>query len=239
MDRNRTNNNVNLVKMINNMAALSAEQNTKILTVLVLSGAVSPVHRMHIHAFEIAKQHLHSLGHVVVGGFICPSSEGYVNSKLKQEAISLAKRNMLCQIATASSDWIEVCDWGWANAISIIAHVKELLKGVHGRTFDVRLVAGADHAARHHLYNVPIKVVCIGRPGDTELLRKQMEFVQTTDDFILTEDEAEDISSTKIRTLILQNRWAELAKLVHPEVLAVLQKEGFKIFNNKNNKYSK
>lgn len=62
--------------------------------VFVLSGALSPVHKMHIECFEvltpnqlcqpfkIAKREMQKRGHRVVGAFLCPSSEAYVNNKV-------------------------------------------------------------------------------------------------------------------------------------------------------------
>lgn len=71
------------------------------LVVLVATGSYSPVHRMHVHMFEVAKKSLeekypslllHILynylfdsqkhGFHVVAGFISPSHDNYVESKL-------------------------------------------------------------------------------------------------------------------------------------------------------------
>eukprot|EP01120_Amphizonella_sp_Union-15-10_P005009 TRINITY_DN1574_c0_g1_i2.p1 TRINITY_DN1574_c0_g1~~TRINITY_DN1574_c0_g1_i2.p1 ORF type:complete len:207 (+),score=37.25 TRINITY_DN1574_c0_g1_i2:57-677(+) len=56
--------------------------NNDVCVVLMLSGSFNPVHRMHIKAFELAKKKLEEK-YPVIGGYIAPSSDPYVRSKLR------------------------------------------------------------------------------------------------------------------------------------------------------------
>lgn len=57
------------------------------------TGAYSPIHIMHIHMLEIAKQHLEGLGtYEVVAGFVSPSHDHYVSRKLGPDWIQIEDR---------------------------------------------------------------------------------------------------------------------------------------------------
>jgi hypothetical protein len=68
-----------------------------------------------VEIFNIAKNHVEnnitSRNLKIIGGFICPSSDLYVQQKLKQEAFPLKYRNKMCELATEDSTWIEVGPW--------------------------------------------------------------------------------------------------------------------------------
>jgi len=221
---------LDLTKIRNNITTNAHQP----LIVLVLSGALSPVHNMHLHCFALTRQALEAQNRTVVGAFVCPSSDGYVISKLGNEAIRIKNRNYLCQIATADSNWITVNTWGMANAYAIMEETEEILKKeIPERSFEVWLVAGADHACKHGLFtNASIKVACIGRPGETEGLRQAMRESkkQLSKHFVMVEEEAADVSSTRVRALILAGKWEEMRKIVPEGVVDHLQKVGNSIF---------
>jgi len=194
---------------------------------------------MHLHCLELAQQHFHNNGKVVVGAFLCPSSDSYVHSKLNDLSISLKKRNHLCDIATQESSWISTNQWGWANAAYIILETEHILRtSFPDRIFELWLIAGADHAYRHVLYQqMSVKVVCIGRPGDTEILKKSMatKKIKTQDIgsyFILLEDNEEDVSSTEVRKLLVNEDWEKIRMLVPSSVVDVMKIQGKDIFKD-------
>jgi len=202
--------------------------------VLVLSGAISPIHKMHLQCFEITRRYLQStMNRTVLGAFVCPSSDSYVTSKLGDQAISLTNRNYLSELATRDSDWISVNTWGYAGAGSIVRETKTILNNhFPGYQFDVWLVVGADHAHRHTLFlDGKLNVACIGRPGETKVLKAAMKKCQkVSSNFVTIEEVEEDVSSTKVRKMILEGKWDELATVVPVPVVQHLKTVGRQIF---------
>eukprot|EP01125_Pyxidicula_operculata_P015799 TRINITY_DN5387_c0_g1_i2.p1 TRINITY_DN5387_c0_g1~~TRINITY_DN5387_c0_g1_i2.p1 ORF type:complete len:178 (-),score=17.30 TRINITY_DN5387_c0_g1_i2:96-629(-) len=163
-------------------------------------------------------------------------------AKLGDLAIPLEHRNKLCVLATKDSTWLDVCDWGWANAWNIMKEIDIILqKNMSGEKFEVWLVAGADHARRHGLYMHDINVVCIGRPGETEELCKEMKSRvspshKVLGKFVLVDTAEEDVSSTEIRSIIISEKpdWDSLEKMLPcAEVVEYLKKYGKTIFTDK------
>ncbi len=50
-------------------------------------------------------------GFRVVGGFISPSHDSYVKSKLGKDWISSEHRNMLCKLGIQESLWVDISTW--------------------------------------------------------------------------------------------------------------------------------
>jgi len=200
--------------------------------VFVLSGALSPVHNMHIGCFEICKKYFEDRNRVVVGSFLCPSSDSYVKSKLNRDAINLHNRIIFSHVAVKSSDWIDVITDGMANAGYIVSHVEEQLKReIPEHNFEVWLVVGSDHALRHELYYSSYqKVICVYRPGEGDELNKILKTIeskkQSNNNFCTVQFQGEDLSSTKVRLLIRSGRWDELSTLLPVEVFELLKAWG-------------
>jgi nicotinic acid mononucleotide adenylyltransferase len=188
---------LNLNKVAKNIKNL----NGRTPTILVLGGSFSPVHKMHIHSFEVCKKYIDSLQkEYVIGGFLIPSSESYVNKKLGKDSISLNHRNKLIDISVESSDWIVNCPWGTANSFFagtcirniIMDHFKNEIQNLKLRT-----ICGADFALRACLH-LEGSSIALAREGYTgELLKYSKHFHE---DFILLQsEEMKDLSSTMIR----------------------------------------
>jgi hypothetical protein len=95
--------------------------------VLTLGGSFNPVHKMHIEAFNVVKNHIDSEDKIVVGGFLIPSSDDYVFQKLGKEAIKLEDRCKMIDLATKDSDFINNLDWGYINSFSAAHLIGEIL----------------------------------------------------------------------------------------------------------------
>jgi nicotinic acid mononucleotide adenylyltransferase len=153
------------------------------LFVLILSGSFNPVHSVHVNGFEAAKQELKKRikGCEVVAGYLAPSSDFYVNSKLGKEAMPLGLRNKLCKLATSDSSWLDVCPFGLASSSATAKHIKNAIdtfeRAVSPLHTQVEVVEmwGADHIVKYEIYarhkaagTTPIGVV-MGRGDDTAL----------------------------------------------------------------------
>jgi hypothetical protein len=145
--------------------------------ILVLSGALSPVHRSHVQLLHAAKAGLECASRGadrrhVIAAVLAPSSHSYVKGKLGDGAIPLHGRVELCRRAVKDdgAPWLGVAPWGIASG----AHTCEVLQqqlaheharfierggvadavvtpsvlSVHGSAVDVLAVYGSDFLVR-------------------------------------------------------------------------------------------
>ena len=70
--------------------------------VLIGTGSMNPVHKMHITMFDVAALYLKKAhGLVTLAGYISPSCDDYVWNKLGPDAISIKDRAEMCRLAAA------------------------------------------------------------------------------------------------------------------------------------------
>ncbi|XP_075232037.1 nicotinamide mononucleotide adenylyltransferase isoform X2 [Lycorma delicatula] len=92
--------------------------------VLLACGSFNPPTNMHLRMFEIARDHLHRLGHyTVIGGIVSPVHDSYG----KKELTSAAHRCAMLQLALHNSDWIKVSEWecnqdGWLPTRQVLQY---------------------------------------------------------------------------------------------------------------------
>jgi hypothetical protein len=82
--------------------------------VLVMTGALCPVHSGHVLSLEYAREACEAAGIRVLGGFLSPSHDTYVRPKMqraKQHFWGARARVEACEAAVAASDWLEVGRW--------------------------------------------------------------------------------------------------------------------------------
>jgi len=189
----------------------------KSFVVLLLSGSFNPVHKMHIHTFEVAKKHLQldNPNLFVVGGYIAPSSDSYVLGKLQKEAMTLGHRSSMCGIETRKSDWIEVCNWGLASGHTVTREITEILK----RNFPEQKIrtleiCGADHALKYNLWRHK-PMVCLGRPQYTEKVKQALTKEEPNPkEFFFIEEELQEVSSTEVRQAMKSQDPEKMEELV-------------------------
>ena len=189
--------------------------------VLVLSGSFNPIHLSHVRCMDAAKTALEAKGDRVVGGWIAPSSEEYVRSKLGDAAMPLKTRCDLSRAAVADSDWISVLDWGIAYGERVRQHVSQVLapyaNSVNVKAFTALLVFGADYTVRARSWRSP--EVCVGRAPSTDVVKKEIEAGAAHKDFVLVEADVGDFSSTSIRNAVETRNADLLLEMMHPSVV--------------------
>ena len=83
--------------------------------ILIATGTFSPVHRMHIKNFVMAKQFMdENTKYYVVGGFISPTHYDYCQIKLRDEAVESNHRINLLNLGINESkgkNFISVDPW--------------------------------------------------------------------------------------------------------------------------------
>lgn len=68
--------------------------------VLIGTGSMNPIHKMHIAMFDIAAMYLEKhCGMHVLAAYLSPSCDKYVKSKLCSKAISIEHRAVMCRLA--------------------------------------------------------------------------------------------------------------------------------------------
>ncbi|XP_046820591.1 nicotinamide/nicotinic acid mononucleotide adenylyltransferase 3 isoform X2 [Vespa crabro] len=108
--------------------------------ILMSCGSYNPPTNMHLRMFEIARDHLHRMGHhVVVGGVISPVHDAYA----KKELAPATHRCSMLRLALQDSDWIRLCTWetrqsAWTRTRASLQYHQNLLNLFLFDTNDVR-----------------------------------------------------------------------------------------------------
>ena len=155
------------------------------LIVLLTTGSFNPIHTYHVHNLELAKSALEksSPNNIVIGGFLSPSQDLYVRSKLGRFAIDVDHRITMCQLATMHSNWIDVCTWeakanedNFVDFVYVIRRMQEFLQDQINRKVFVYYVCGSDHAIRTGVSGCDGGLVIVGRAvGDSNNQRRKCE----------------------------------------------------------------
>jgi nicotinic acid mononucleotide adenylyltransferase len=166
------------VEKLKNNLKVRKDQKSDIsrLTVFVSTGSYCPIHLAHIDIFEKAKVLVFS----IVKGYISPSHESYVKSKLGPEYIPSNHRLAMCQLAVKDSAWIDVSSWEiqqpfFVDFPTVIQNIENFLRSQFPLyTLDVFYLCGADHAVRCRLHRRNFKVLAVCRPGWSEQIKKKL-----------------------------------------------------------------
>jgi nicotinic acid mononucleotide adenylyltransferase len=149
-----------------------------------MTGAFSPIHAGHIIVMKTAKSELEKRGFCVIGGFLSPSHDEYVNLKDGGRAKLDAKyRVSLCKKAVKGSDWLMADGWESQHVTKPINYsvVYRRLKKYLAHKFptnsqiNVCLVVGGDNAAYSRIMSGHGYCVCIDRHNSNLRFKKILE----------------------------------------------------------------
>jgi hypothetical protein len=192
---------------------------------------------------EFARAALEHAGWAVAGGFLAPSSDEYLEGKLRGKILSFSRRIELCGFATQESDWLSVCPRGEFSSYRACVRLceqleRELLNGrsvagieVMGSDTAIRILDGvfekwsATEVDRGQPWYERRIVCCLVRPGPES--SAEMEHIiritapRAADvgiQIILVDTTSEvapleTISSTAIRELVATDDWDALRAL--------------------------
>lgn len=205
----------NLAK-IEGMMASKAVAPGDTLVVIVASGSFNPPHKLHLRMMELARQAVETKQRkVVVGGFLVPSSDGYVSSKLGRDAYKLSERVEMSRRAVEDSPWLEASGLGIANSMSVARDLDQTLQTHFGAvyTFQVMLVFGADFVEKTHCWDK--QVIAISRKGSDQPILAAIKSRTCHKDFLFVgpeevaaacdPGEPTDMSSTAIRRILTRD----------------------------------
>jgi nicotinic acid mononucleotide adenylyltransferase len=220
---------------------------TKGMCFLVLSGSFNPVHRQHLNILSLSRNHFRNLGWSVIAGFLAPSTDEYVRSKLGADAMSLDRRIQLCELAVREElGWADVCHKAEAHGTvacrTLENEIDTFCSAVSTNHKIVGIeVMGSDTVQRVFHRRLADKVrgpsageivCCILRPdtkdreqGSTIEAIKRSAY-QLGVDVVFAEGITEtSAGSTAIRKLLAGRDWdgLEAMKLLSPSVLGALR----------------
>jgi len=215
------------------MCAALPSGDTRQRVVLLMTGSLNPVHKLHMQSFEIAKRGLEQDAKlVVVGGLLSASHDDYVGRKVRADLIPFVDRAALCRLAVNDSKWVDFDEWegrqaGFRDFPAVARHVVDQLnKDVPKLNLRVLYLCGSDHCAKCHLYNGisrDVGVCVVARPGAplrTEFLREGVAYLVTD-----AEASESDVSSTLVRQAVVRgdaNALQSLKRMLHADVLAYM-----------------
>jgi flagellar biosynthesis GTPase FlhF len=199
--------------------------------VLLTTGAMNPVHKGHLSLIDQSKLRLHKAGYEVVGAWLSPSHDLYLQPKaknLKTIGLSAPFRVELIKHTVAIDSLIDVglwesslklsgSDWGPSDYPFVCLSLKEQIEKEFDSKYGeitVFYTCGTDHAQKCGLYNGPHKwggVVVVPREGET--IGKENPDLKV----YVAEPSKGDIasySSTLIREAIVENKEDIIKKMM-------------------------
>lgn len=139
--------------------------------VLLTTGAFCPIHTGHLAAMEVAKRCAESNGYNIVGGYISPGHDEYIDTKVGPDVLNAEQRIALCEESVKGSDWLMVDRWealvaGCAvNFTDVIIHLKRYLEYHVNQDITIIYVCGSDNARLALTFQSMEHCIVVGRPG--------------------------------------------------------------------------
>lgn len=187
----------------------------RLKVVLLITGSMCPVHKMHLNALKLAAEYLEKhYNYNILGGFISPSNDSYVFGKLKSKAIPFVDRVNMCKLAVEELDFkFPVVVDSWEGNIEVFMdfhYVRDHLSlairdKFPGEKILVLYVDGLDHFKRCRVGEWWYKVATVLRPeGENDKGKSVPQPVSNLEKFIYvcTDTSGVDVSSTMIRKRI-------------------------------------
>ena len=141
--------------------------------VLVGTGSFSPIHLGHLKMFDFAKDWLEKRGYEVVGGFISPKHDNYLQGKLGDEFIPLQHRAEMIKRALVTHPWIQLDTWEARqnkpqSKFAVLTHIKTMMPPDVTPVFvgGDDLFYAPEHPAMRNISGHPVVTVPRNLPGE-------------------------------------------------------------------------
>lgn len=224
-------------KLVKNLTALqSTKSHSKIPLVLLVTGALNPIHNGHINLFRIVKQATEkNQKFMVIAGFISPSQDQYVRKKLGNQSVSVGHRITMAKLAITDDveQWVDVDEWEakttecGADITDFGKVAQDLQKWLNsaflgpqeriGQPIRVVYLCGSDHVIAKGANNLD-EIYVVGRESPEQHLssdpswktkcEEKLKKSTNLQNFILFEgeDETIGISSSQIRKMCMSGQ---------------------------------
>ena len=139
--------------------------------VLLSTGGFCPVHAGHLEMMERARAASSDAGYDVLGGYLSPGHDAYVELKCGELAIPASDRLAACAAAIADRDWLYVDPWEAlhrrvaVNYTDVVARLRAYLRAHVDPRVDVLYVCGGDNARFAQAFVADGGCIVVGRPG--------------------------------------------------------------------------
>jgi len=184
------------------------------VAVILSSGSFCPIHSGHVESVELAKKEVENQGYQVIGSFLSPAHDNYINRKTKDKAIGIHKRiDDIIEFIRGKDDlfldtWEGLANSTDVNFTDVIVRLSSALSVYFNKTIDVFFVCGGDNANFALTFQNKGHVVVVNRPGYEEKFKKYKNVLDHTLDeeslkrILWVENNTNDSSSTKLRNSI-------------------------------------
>jgi NAD+ synthetase len=179
--------------------------------VLLSTGAYCPIHEGHVRILELAREALERQGAVVLGGYLSPSHDRYVQQKCGTANPGAARRVWLCEEALRGHRWLRVDPWESLHAevplnfTEVIDRLERFLSFRLKTVLPVRVayVFGGDNARFALSFALRGRGVCVARPGHEATLARYRDHPLLRENprvlFAEAREAALSASSTRVR----------------------------------------
>lgn len=157
---------------------LNRLSSTKKPCVLLSTGAFCPIHNGHLAMMEGAKKAVEKAGWNVIGGYISPDHDEYINRKISERDYDINKRIKLINNSIINSDWLRVDPWAGlflektVNFTDILTRLEAYILKHIGQDIPIFLVAGEDNAGFVLTFEKQGHCVIVTRPGHENKINK-------------------------------------------------------------------
>jgi nicotinic acid mononucleotide adenylyltransferase len=182
--------------------------------VLLSTGAFCPPHAGHIAMMDHARAAAERAGYDVLGGYLSPGHDAYIDLKCGPLAIPASVRLRMCADAIAGSTWLRVDPWEAlhrrvsVNFTDVTARLRAYVRAHLDPRTEVLYVCGGDNARFGLAFAAgPGGCIVVGRRGAERELSTWRQRLEGNDAILWTEGD-HPASSTALRT----SPWTDVTK---------------------------
>lgn len=175
--------------------------------VLLTTGSFCPIHQGHIEMMFAAREGVEEAGYDVLGGYISPGHDEYINLKVKEQAIPIHHRLQMIQDLIErnnAADWLMPDAWeGVFNVVAVnftdvVYRLEMYLEGLYGQKIPVFFVCGGDNARFALTFLQKGYCVVVGRPSYDGRFEEYKKRLADCSNIVWTEGN-NTLSSTALR----------------------------------------
>ncbi len=128
------------------------KQNVKNPVVIISTGAYCPLHKGHVDNMVLAKEHLEFNNYNVVGGYLSPGHDNYMQEKLNENYLNIEERILWGNDLIKNFNWLQIDPWegifapGSVNFTTVVYRLKKYLQKFYSKNVKIFYVCGADNA---------------------------------------------------------------------------------------------